>query len=63
MIRKLTLFLCIALVAGVVCDAVFGAPPVDPDRRTPVVRAIEKASPSVVNISTTKLIARRDPFM
>ena len=35
----------------------------DPDgeRRTPVVRAVERASPAVVNISTTQL-QRRDPF-
>ena len=34
----------------------------DAERRTPVVRAVEKASPAVVNISTTKLVTVRDPF-
>ena len=31
-------------------------------RRTPVVRAVEQAMPSVVNIATEELVAIRDPF-
>ena len=31
-------------------------------RRTPVVIAVEKASPAVVNISTEKIVVRRHPF-
>jgi S1-C subfamily serine protease len=34
----------------------------DPARRTPTVVAIEKVSPAVVNVSTTKLVRVRDPF-
>jgi serine protease Do len=37
--------------------------PAGADRRTPVVIAVEKAGPAVVNISTEKIITRRsDPF-
>ena len=33
-----------------------GASPADGDRRTPVVVAVEKAGPAVVNISTKKIV-------
>ena len=36
-----------------------GAPEVDPNRRSLVVRAVERASPAVVNISTAQVIERR----
>ncbi|HZR79743.1 MAG TPA: Do family serine endopeptidase [Candidatus Binatia bacterium] len=37
--------------------------PYDDDRRTPVVRAVERASPAVVNISTEQtVVMRQDPF-
>lgn len=42
---------------------VSGAPAEFPDiRRTPVVEAIDRAMPSVVNIATEELVAIRDPF-
>ncbi len=51
--------LALALVA---VPAALAQSPADPARRTPVVVAVEKASPAVVNVSTTKLVEVRDPF-
>ena len=46
-----------------IAPAAFAQPgTADPARRTPVVLAVEKASPAVVNVSATKLVKVRDPF-
>jgi serine protease Do len=34
----------------------------DEDRRTPVVRAVERTRPAVVNVSAEQVVAQRDPF-
>jgi S1-C subfamily serine protease len=54
-----------ALVAMLlmVAPALRAAAPVEPERRSAVVRAVEKAGPAVVNISTERLMKRAvDPF-
>ena len=51
-------------------SAAWGGPPTDPAarptrrqaRRNAVVKALEKVGPAVVNISTEKIVVRRDPF-
>ncbi|MFW6108128.1 MAG: trypsin-like peptidase domain-containing protein [bacterium] len=41
----------------------FAAAPVPPERRSAVVRAVEKAGPAVVNVSTARIVRRSiDPF-
>jgi serine protease Do len=52
-----------AMVFALTVASASGAPAELPDiRRTPVVKAIERAMPSVVNIATEELVAIRDPF-
>jgi S1-C subfamily serine protease len=55
---------CAAILVFFLFSAEVPAQPgvADPARRTPTVMAIEKASPAVVNVSTTKLVRVRDPF-
>lgn len=56
--RGLLIVLCLAVIAPV---AAAGA--ADEDRRTPVVRAVERAQPAVVNVSADQAVAvQRDPF-
>ena len=53
----------VALAALVVLDAAAAAAANDAQRRTPVVEAVEKVSPAVVNISTEQVVERpANPF-
>jgi serine protease Do len=54
--------LLVASILAILAAGVFAEPIPDLERRTPVVRAVERASPAVVNLSTTKLAQVRDPF-
>jgi serine protease Do len=58
--RYLVVFLALATAAAR-APARAAAPPTDAlaDRRTPVVRAVERAAPSVVNISTTQVVVQQ----
>ncbi len=39
------------------------APPVEPERRNAVVRAVERAGPAIVNVNTARIVRRQiDPF-
>jgi len=67
MIRRARTLLALVVVVG--AQRAQGAapaaerPPMDARRRTPIVVAVEKSSPAVVNISTEQIITRRsDPF-
>ena len=46
--------------AATAADAA-AAPVIDPRRRTPIVDAVERARPAVVNISAEEVVFRRDP--
>jgi len=51
----------LAPTVAIAAPAPAAAPPTDAlaDRRTPVVRAVERATPSVVNISTTQVVVQQ----
>src|SRR5215813_13139884 len=57
---RLALGLAAVLLSALAAAA---AAPLDAERRTPVVRAVEQTSPAVVNISTEQVVVlRSDPF-
>jgi len=62
--RAAVLLLCLVVSGlGAARRAEASAPETDPNRRSLVVRAVERASPAVVNISTAQVIERRGaPF-
>ncbi|MBI4577618.1 MAG: trypsin-like peptidase domain-containing protein [Planctomycetes bacterium] len=71
------LLVLVGLVAGLVLAQLAGSPPPPPAlgaqdsdvapaafaRRTPVVAAVERAGPAVANVSTERVVVRRDPFL
>jgi Do/DeqQ family serine protease len=50
------------LAVAAVLDVLGGSPARAAERRTPVVEAVERASPAVVNISTEQTVVVQDPF-
>jgi S1-C subfamily serine protease len=61
---KRYLALCTTLLgACLAMNALASTPVTDELRRTAIVKAVEKAGPAVVNVSTERIIiVRRDPF-
>jgi serine protease Do len=63
MARKTAAVLLIATLLAPAAPAVAGAPETDPNRRSLVVQAVERASPAVVNVSTEQVVEQRGtPF-
>jgi serine protease Do len=60
--RTLLATMLLATLILVTTAGITRAAPPDPVRRTPVVIAVEKASPSVVNISAKRIQTVRNPF-
>ena len=53
----------VLLMLWMVVGPAWAAAPVEPERRNAVVRAVERAGPAIVNISTTRIVRRQiDPF-
>jgi serine protease Do len=53
----------LAIILMGASQAAWAAAPVEPERRSAVVRAVERAGPAIVNISTERLVQRSiDPF-